>query len=167
MKRSPLKRKPYSLKRTPLRAKRKGIRKVTKLPLGKLKKSLLELAKRHVRERDERCMMAGANGRACGGGLQASHIFPEGIYHSMKFDPQNMIAACYGHHIGWWHKSPLEAHNWLKEHLGEEQYNYLFKLRDAYKQKQWFIPELTELLALAKQDLSNFDKHYKPYRPAL
>jgi hypothetical protein len=127
----------------------------------------LELAKRHVRERDGRCIMAGADGKACGGNLQASHIFPEGIYHSMKFDPENMIGACYTHHFFWWHRNPLDAHNWLKKHLGETQYKRLFKLRDAYKEKQWFIPELTELLAQAKADLANYDKHYQSHRPSL
>lgn len=73
----------------------------------------------------------------------------------MNFDPQNMIAACYGHHIGWWHKSPLEADLWLKNYIGQEQYEYLFKLRDAYKEKQWFEGELIELIAQAKQDLSS------------
>ena len=167
MKRSFLKRKPSKLKRTPLRAKRQAIRKVTKLSLGRLKKDLLEIAKRHVRERDGKCMMAGADGRRCWGYLQASHIFPEGIYHSMKFDPQNMIAACTQHHIYWWHKSPLEADAWLRRHLGEQQYQYLFRLRDAYKEKQWFIPELTELLAQAEQDLASYGKHYEPHRPSL
>lgn len=80
---------------------------------------------------------------------------------------RNMIAACYGHHIGWWHKSPLEADLWLRNHIGQDQYEYLFKLRDAYKQKQWFIPELTQLLALAKADLENYDKHYESHRPNL
>jgi len=159
MKRSPLKRKPYYLKRT------SKLRKHTKLPIGKLKKQLLELAKRHVRERDGRCIMAGSNGRACGGGLQASHIFPEGIYHSMKFDPQNMIAACYGHHIGWWHKNPLEADIWLRNHIGQEQYDYLFKLRDAYKEKIWFEKELKELLDATKNNLENYSELYSPYRP--
>jgi hypothetical protein len=167
MKRTPLKRRPYSLKRTPLRAKRKGIRKVTKLTLGKLKKNLLEIAKRSVRERDGKCVAAGADRRACWGYLQASHIFPEGIYHSMKFDPENMLGMCTQHHIYWWHKNPLEAHNWLQKHIGQERYEYLFKLRDAYKEKQWFEAELIELIAQAKQDLLSYGKLYEPHRPSL
>ncbi len=95
-----------------MKARKTKIRKVTKLSLGKLKKKLLEIAKAYVRARDARCIMAYADGRVCGGVLTASHIFPEGVYHSFKFDPENMIAACYHHHINWWHKNPLEAHKW-------------------------------------------------------
>ena len=85
----------------------------------------------------------------------------------MKFDPQNMIAACYGHHIGWWHKNPLEADAWLRRHLGDEQYQYLFKLRDAYKERRWFENELTELIQAAKADLASYGKLYEPFRPSL
>lgn len=165
MKRSQLKPKPSwkRLQRKPLKARKTALRKVTKLSLGKQKKKLLEIAKAYVRQRDGRCMMEGANGRACGGALQASHIFPEGIYHSMKFDPENIIAACYGHHIGWWHKNPLEAHNWLQKHIGQARYEYLFKLRDAYKEKQWFEAEVKELIELSKT--GDFAEVYKVYRP--
>jgi Protein of unknown function (DUF2726) len=108
-----------------------------------------------------------SSGRACWGYLQASHIFPEGIYHSMKFDPENMPGMCTQHHIYWWHENPLDAHNWLRKYLGEERYNYLFRLRDAYKEKQWFENELTELIAQAKQDLLGYGKLYEPHRPSL
>ena len=151
MKRSILKRKPYK------------IRKVTKLTLGKLKKDLLEIAKAGVRARDGRCVAANADGRACWGHLQASHIFPEGIYHSMKFDPENMVGMCTQHHIFWWHKNPLEADAWLRKFLGDEKYKYLFRLRDAYKEKQWFEAEVRELIELSRS--SDYAKAYKPYRP--
>ena len=85
----------------------------------------------------------------------------------MKFDPQNMLGMCTQHHIYWWHKNPLEADAWLRRYLGDEQYQYLFKLRDAYKEKQWFENELSELIAQAKQDLSGYGKHYEPHRPSL
>ena len=47
------------------------------------------------------------------------------------------------HHIYWWHKNPLEAHDWLQKYIGQERYEYLFKPRDAYKEKKWFESELS------------------------
>ncbi len=72
---------------------------------------------------------------------------------------------CIQHHIYWWHKNPLEAHNWLQKHIGQERYEYLFRLRDAYKEKKWFEKDVADLIALAKADLSNYDKHYEPHQP--
>ena len=85
----------------------------------------------------------------------------------MKFDPDNMVAMCTQHHIYWWHKNPLDAHRWLQEYVGPQRYHYLFKLRDAYKEKQWFESELTELIQTAKADLSSYGKLYEPHRPSI
>jgi hypothetical protein len=153
----------YRLKRSPIKRKPARIRKVTKLTLGKLKKSLLEIAKAYVRARDGKCMAAGADGRACWGYLQASHIFPEGIYHSMKFDPENMVGMCTQHHIYWWHKNPVEADRWLRSYLGQEKYDWLYKLRAAYKEVKWFEKDIAGLIELSKAN--DFAEIYKPYRP--
>lgn len=35
----------------------------------------------------------------------------------MEYDPDNVKALCFFCHIRWWHKNPIEAHEWLQEIL--------------------------------------------------
>jgi hypothetical protein len=35
----------------------------------------------------------------------------------MEFVSGNIIALCYACHIHFWHKNPIEAHDWLKQKL--------------------------------------------------
>lgn len=73
---------------------------------GKMNALLHEL----VRLRDgERCRRCGNTER-----LQLSHIYPKGRYRSMEFEPWNVKLLCVGCHLYWWHKNPIEAHEWLK-----------------------------------------------------
>lgn len=114
------------MKRTPLK-RRSPLRRQSNTPKAKLKRKAFELAKRFVRERDKVCQAQGADGEACGGILNASHIYPEGKYRSMRYDVDNMIGMCYKHHLHWWHKNPIEADNWVLGYLGREKYNELRK----------------------------------------
>jgi hypothetical protein len=34
---------------------------------------------------------------------------------SLRCEPLNAIPLCYGCHITWWHKSPLEAAAWFNQ----------------------------------------------------
>lgn len=60
--------------------------------------------------------------------FQASHIYPKGRYRKLEFDSQNIIALCYSCHIHFWHKNPIEAHDWLKQTLPKDWLDKL-KLR--------------------------------------
>lgn len=53
----------------------------------------------------------------CGGTfvLQASHLFSKGKYTRLRFELLNVVVMCVGCHLYWWHKNPLEAHEWLEE----------------------------------------------------
>lgn len=43
-----------------------------------------------------------------------SHIYPKGRYRNVEYDPRNVKALCYACHLHFWHKNPIEAHEWLK-----------------------------------------------------
>ena len=44
------------------------------------------------------CQLAGMDTVRCGGVLQAAHIFPKGAYPRIKFDRENLLCICAGHH---------------------------------------------------------------------
>lgn len=103
---------------------RKSIRKKSKRPEQVKFKKALEIQKAKVRARGK-CEMKGAGAMTCGGYLQASHIKPEGAYRHMGLDLDNMICACYRHHIFWWHKDITGADAWVRVFLGETKYKEL------------------------------------------
>lgn len=105
--------------------KRSPLRKKSKTTEAQLKRKVFELAKRVARERDKTCRAEGVDGRTCWGYLQASHIYNEGTYRSMRYDLDNMIGMCTWHHIYWWHKNPIDAGIWIKNYLGEAKYKAL------------------------------------------
>lgn len=43
----------------------------------------------------------------------------------MEHDEWNVKLLCSGCHIFWWHKSPIEAWEWLRETLPKERLGYL------------------------------------------
>ena len=63
--------------------------------------------------------------------LNLSHIYPKGRYRRLEFDPDNLKFLCYGCHLGWWHKNPIEAHEWLKTVISKKRLEDL-KLRAGY-----------------------------------
>ena len=79
---------------------------MTKAERKKLKKLLHQL----VVVRDKRCLKCGGTKR-----LSASHIYPKGSYPHLQWNPRNVKALCYFHHLHWWHKNPLEASAWYKK----------------------------------------------------
>lgn len=73
------------------------------------KKILNKLLHEFVELRD------GAKCLRCGNtqGLALSHIYPKGRYRSMEFEEDNLKLLDYKCHICFWHKNPIEAHEWL------------------------------------------------------
>jgi 5-methylcytosine-specific restriction endonuclease McrA len=88
-----------------------------------------ELSKR-IRARDGKCMMADEGLGKCGGGLQASHIYPKGKYPLLEMWPPNIFAACYVHHLFFWHRNPMEAAAWLRRKLGEKRIQELIDMKN-------------------------------------
>jgi 5-methylcytosine-specific restriction endonuclease McrA len=57
-------------------------------------------------------------------GLQASHIISR-THRNTRWDLQNGLCLCKGCHKFWAHKEPLEFTEWVKEKLGEKEYEAL------------------------------------------
>lgn len=95
MKRTPLKRKPYSLKRTPLRAKRRTIRKVSPRRKENLEVALWAAFSLYIRERDKWvCFTCGNHHPRGSGMMQAGHYHPQGSYKNIMYDPMGVHAQC-------------------------------------------------------------------------
>lgn len=72
-------------------------------------KALYGLLRELVSARDGYgCLKCGKTER-----LQMSHIYPKGKHRRMEYDPENVKWLCVGCHLFWWHKSPIEAWEWL------------------------------------------------------
>ena len=65
-----------------------------------------------IRNRDKKCVKCGSVKN-----LQASHIISR-RKRSTRWLPENGKTLCYGCHIFWWHKEPVEAAAWIKSYLG-------------------------------------------------
>lgn len=79
------------------------------------RKKCVERAKKIALERDGfQCQKCGKK-KSAGWRIEASHVFPEGAYHSLSADPENIKALCSWCHIRWWHSVPTEAGVWFRE----------------------------------------------------
>lgn len=57
--------------------------------------------------------------------LAASHIYPKGTHRKMQFVLENVKTLCYRCHLHFWHKSPIEAWEWVKEALPKKRLDRL------------------------------------------
>lgn len=73
------------------------------------KKDIMYLLRKIVIARDgEACLKCGKTMS-----LHLSHIYPKGRYKAMELEPDNVKLLCNACHLYWWHKNPIEAHEWL------------------------------------------------------
>jgi len=66
--------------------------------------------------------------------LAPSHIYPKGKYKRMRWEINNVKTLCYSCHIHFWHKNPIEAHEWLETAIPKERLDKL-KLQAMYVDK--------------------------------
>ncbi len=106
-------------------------------------KTLNGLLHRLLELRDRRCLRCGKVP------FQMSHIYPKGRYRSMKHEPDNVKALCFACHLGWFHKNPLEAGEWLKTALPAKRLARLRLMSRSYKAPPFEIRklELQQLIA--------------------
>lgn len=81
------------------------------------RKELNALLRKAMLLRDKnRCLRCGKTET-----LQMSHIYPKGRYRKLEFDLDNVKTLCFGCHIGFWHKNPIEAKFWLDMVVPEDR----------------------------------------------
>lgn len=91
------------------------------MAITKYQKSVLnKLLHEYLALRDKKCLRCGKTES-----LQLSHIYPKGRYRKLEFDPDNVKLLCYSCHLGWWHKNPLQAADWLGTVIPKERLNRL------------------------------------------
>lgn len=85
------------------------------------KKEINRLLHEYLRIRDgEFCLKCRQTER-----LQLSHIYPKGKYRKLEFDHENVKLLCMKCHLYWWHKNPIEAHEWLQTAIPEDRLSKL------------------------------------------
>lgn len=102
-----------------------------------------------IKGRDKRCMRCGVDR-----GLQAAHIFSRS-QKSTRWDMRNGITLCYGCHIFWAHKNPVEFVEYIKTRLGSE-YEPL-----RLKAKEISLSISGEQLLEVKKELEEIIKKYE------
>ena len=135
MKRSPLRKKPYTL------------RKIGKSDSARTKARIQKLLTELVRLRDGGCIMRHypATGQ-CSGFTAADHIISRQISATYA-DSRNVIALCQRHHIYWKPTNPTLYARFVEQHIGKKTYSYLFLAqqnspRYRYTEADWLKAEL-------------------------
>ena len=105
----------------------------------------------------QRCLKVGT-----GQNIHASHIIPTSKGNALRWDLNNAIALCFHCHINWWHKNPLEASEWFKEHF-PQKWQYL----QAHKEdiKKFTIDDLKELTKKYEGLLDGLDTNITRDKP--
>jgi hypothetical protein len=88
-----------------------------------------------VRQRDATCLYPGCNRQD----LNAHHIFSR-RNQSVRFDPENGVALCRGHHLFWAHSAYEEFRDAIIEKIGKKDFERL-KAKSNLISK-WTISEL-------------------------
>jgi len=133
---------------TPL-LKRTAMKRTPVSPLKRAKKKADTAFALYIRNRDNKCMLAGLDNVRCGGGLQCMHLRTRGVY-ILRFDEVNAMAGCAGHHVyytnhpsDWDHLLQEffpERWAYIEEHKNEEAH---YKLSD-YQELERFYTRLFE-----------------------
>lgn len=80
-----------------------------------------------VKARDGyRCQLVGFNAEPCYIPQQVywCHIIPKGRYRPVRWEPDNAVTGCAGHHKAF-DESPIEKDEWAERRLGSERWHEL------------------------------------------
>lgn len=57
--------------------------------------------------------------------LNSHHAYGKGAHPSVRYDVDNGVTLCAGHHLFWAHKEGLEFSEWFRKRLGKKRYEAL------------------------------------------
>jgi 5-methylcytosine-specific restriction endonuclease McrA len=110
------------------------------------KKNINKLLREYIVKRDgEKCLRCGRTDT-----LAMSHIYPKGRHRSMEYDVDNIKFLCFSCHLCWWHKSPIEAWEWLRETLPKKRLERLKLMANTTNK----VPEYKLLKLWLEKELS-------------
>lgn len=136
----------------------KTVQKYQKLALPKLIKKAETVFNKFIRERDRLkdlgdgqyfyCPTCKTQKRIQGDNYQACHCFPGGIYTWLKFNENNVFGGCKSCNY-FKHGANYEYNDWVREKIGDENYNELKFLNSyyqahGYKWDRMFLIEVIE-----------------------
>ena len=78
------------------------------------RKKCVERAKKIAIERDGGLCQRCGKSKQDGWQIHGSHVFPEGKYHGMSANTENIKALCAQCHM-WWHENPIASSEWFRE----------------------------------------------------
>jgi hypothetical protein len=125
----------------------KKYKRLAKRSKKQLQTEIYGILREIVMKRDgAKCLRCGKTDR-----LQLSHIYPRGKYKLMALEPLNLKMLCVGCHLFWWHKSPIEAWEWLRDVMPKERLDWLKVMSQSYGK----LPDLNLLKIALTEDLKN------------
>lgn len=123
MKRSEIKRTPFGQKRKAPRipkSTKEEYRDVASAPTNKhIHNKWSQVVKAKV---NNICELEGCGGMACGGALNAHHIFSS-RHAATRFVPENGLSVCYVHHIHYIHHDTTKAAVDILRVIGQDRYD--------------------------------------------
>ena len=134
--------KPYKLKRSPIKRKFR-LRRTS--PKGKLIKEADRLFSLYIRGRDKVCQHPLCNKRK----LHCAHIFSRRNM-NLRWYPDNAIGLCFYHHLHWAHKEPILFNQFVERNLGLERYSKLILKKNIIEKTDVKI-----VVAWLKQEVSD------------
>lgn len=87
--------------------------------------------------------------------IQLSHIYPKGTHRKMELEPENLKFLCLKCHLFFWHKSPVEAWEWLEKTVDRGRLNRL-KLQANTINKNQMDPKL--YILWLKTEIQKYDR---------
>jgi hypothetical protein len=109
------------------------------------------------------CQYPGCGTR--GKGVQVAHVFTRSRF-SVRWDEDNGIALCGGHHIFWAHKHPTRFNEFVRKRLGDERFNRLLvrseqsaKGQDLAAVRLYLLQRIKELKA-SLQEADGAEPHH-------
>ena len=68
--------------------------------------------------------------------IDGSHVYPEGTYHGMSANVDNIKSLCSYCHLYWWHKDVISARDWFAKKF-PERFKKLKALSRLTIKKDW------------------------------
>lgn len=91
--------------------------------------------------------------------LQTSHIYPKGKHRRLEYDLDNVKTLCSGCHLFWWHRSPVEAWEWLSTTISPARLQRLKKVSNSrdkvFYDINYYNNKKDELEAFIRQQKEN------------
>ncbi len=134
-----------------------GIRQKRRTPLAALRRTLWDLFRAYVYERDgEACISCGKSG-LIGSDRQAGHLFNAGSSSLIRWHPKNVHVQCYRCNVGLRGNIAPYALEFICRYGGDE----LARLGKMSKiVKKWTAPEVSDLIAALRRGWADYEAFF-------